>query len=300
MSTLFLSDEMLSKILLSKQNKSFETLYEHNISILSCIEIFDHESVKKLCEICFTIIDKEKKRALDIEDEETANALYLVKTYFDLMQSYSLLWRQFHMKKYRQAWDTTQDCNDLLRTLKRFEPKYAHWGFEELETNLGEIEKLYPYNVFSSIEVVSHRQECSICGKSPFDPECNHTPGELYEGEIAHFIIKDGQPVGSALVRNPADKRCVIEAVGNKPLLNEETTKGLVLLAENIPSPFLRIRVLKRKRKIPIKKFKSMRKNEKCPCLSGKTFGECCSRKKWVKVPHRHIQIGERFQFGAK
>ena len=215
-----------------------------------------------------------------------------------MLLHYSALWDAMRDKKYQETWFYIQDCNDILRLLKNFEHDYNNYNLIEIEYNLFEIEKLFPFTFFNSAEMICGKSTCSICRRDTSNPECIHIPGELYWGKMAQQEMGDIKFNGIAILRNPKDKRCAITTVDGKEKLSEDNTKGLLLLATKISSPYYKIRIIETKQKEPIFKFKDLKKDDPCPCQSGKKFYQCCSRKKRIGIPHMKIFFDDEFKIG--
>lgn len=158
-----------------------------------------------------------------------------------------------------------------------------------LESQLLELEKTYPYNVFLSIGAIVGKFECSICGNDIDSFQCAHRKGQLYGGEMAIAVAKDIKNLDHiALVDQPADKRCVISYKDSSDhfklvrLLSKLINKRIFLISD------FGILVFST-RSVPNPKIKSIGRNDDCFCGSGLKFKRCCN---YIPIEeHPHVDI---------
>lgn len=156
------------------------------------------------------------------------------------------------------------------------------------------IEQLYPYSLFCSIGAKNCTVRCSICGRSPFDPECNHISGELYWGEMAHRIIENiGELNHIALTPNPDDKRCVLCVECDKNKIMEGPFRDIHSFISYSGRPFRSFMLEKSEKIVSRDNFKNTLDIDLCPCGSGLPFKECCRNKEFITVPHYEIIFDE-------
>lgn len=229
----------------------------------------------------------ERRSALCEDDpNELVDDYFLLDRTLGVLSDYSRYWDVLLQAQFSESWTVIQDVQDALRTVLRFAlvPNVALLRF--VERQCGELEQIYPYNLFASVEVVHDSLECSICGKDMKGPDCPHIPGELYRGCVANGIVRDIREVQAvALVENPRDKRCVISYRDDSDhfkLVNYLRS----LLIEDRLDPFRLRSVEKRMLEIPAHTFKAVGRNGPCPCGSGLKFKKCCLPKGHVERPH--------------
>ncbi|MFD2670307.1 YecA family protein [Marinicrinis sediminis] len=240
-------------------------------------------------EICQII----RINAVNMNDERTANTSFLLKKYFSVFKYYSRYWQLLLQKKYKDSWITLQDTIGTVSTIYRFLDKQNECFFECFLNHLYELEKLYPYNVFASIEAVVREKRCSICNKSMLDTDCLHIPGEIYWGEMAVGVIKDAELQAVALVKNPANKRCVME-LADDTRSEEEKFMVLDYFIANNKDP-LRIFSLNQYEKLIYNDgYDKAGRNDPCICGSGRKFKKCCGQYKYEKGIHNHFRLGNR------
>lgn len=225
---------------------------------------------------------KQTERTLE---EELHNDFYVLDRYTDFLSAYADLWNNILSQKFSSSWTSLQDALDLLRLLKRF----SQIDIEFFETQLIELEKIYPYNVFFSIGVTVERFDCNICGVDIDTEECPHMRGHLYGGVMAHAIARKIVEVDHvAMVAHPEDKRCVVQYDDTG-----EQFKLVRYLSELIASGKLQVSgfgLLKfSKRRRPNPEYRKIGRNEPCFCGSGKKFKKCCVSMEYVEGDHVDI-----------
>lgn len=229
------------------------------VEALEYINTREFTECKKVTEQGINIANEIKAKAIKLEDENTANAAFTVKSYFEFLLSLSNLWNNLYSGQYKNSWTSLQDCFGILTVLRKFTENYDRFKLNFFESQLSELEKLYPYKVFNSIEAIVKLEECSICGKPTSDLDCNHIRGNLYWGEMAYSIIKDATLLATALVENPLDKRCVIESVNGKEM-NFEAVNYFV---KHLPSPLHMFQVEERTLKYKNEIYANVGRNDK-------------------------------------
>jgi hypothetical protein len=158
----------------------------------------------KLCE-------RLKIKAVKKNDEYCANCSFLLKTNFALIFNIAKFWKYCEEYDYNEAWIYLQNALDETRFSLKFLDNNCKDEIIKTFEYLSIIEKLFPYQLFNSTAIEDVEVKCSICNKSPFDPECNHIEGELYWGEpVFNIVTKIGRPNHVLICPNPMDKRCII------------------------------------------------------------------------------------------
>ena len=222
------------------------------------------------------------KNSLTIEDsDDPFNDSFLMARLSDFMKEYVLLWERILEQDYENSWMLLQKSLGCLRIISKFanRPLYPFLGI--FSKQLLSIEKLYPYKLFSSEEIVYDGGDCSICSKGITDDSCPHAPGELYRGEFCRIVNQKIVSVeGFAFVENPANKMNIASDLF-KPAqftlldnLNRDMSRYKI-------SPLYLKEVKYTLQKISPSKEKIPR-NSTCPCGSGKKFKKCCWLKKEV------------------
>ncbi|MBA2841286.1 hypothetical protein HNP87_001835 [Methanococcus maripaludis] len=227
-----------------------------------------------------------KNEAISKNDEEYANIFYLLDIYVDILNSISKLWQLLDNMDYPTSWGQLQNAIDGIKFLKKYILNPDELQINILENYLENLEKYYPYQLFGSPEYIFKKEECSICGRSPYDPECIHITGRLYMGEVAITLHKDLEDItGFSLVKNPKNKRCILKIKDFKKEEVEKTSYNILhTLIMGLKKPLLNFEgpVIK-EGLLPREYFNTYDKNDECPCGSGKKYITCCYRRKYIK-----------------
>lgn len=244
----------------------------------------EYESVKDTFEII-------KTHALTHHDSTLADAQRVFRDYFHLFCNLAKFKQCLMNKSYRQSWDALQDCMNNAIFVGRFTPIAHRLDTPDIIGLLEDYECLYPYSFFFSSEFVISKSHCSICGKSMQSLECPHRRNQLYCGEVAVEVvdeIKEFQAV--CLVKNPENKKCVIEKIDGEPLsfnLLEE------FLDMNLPwlQRFSITTTIERRINPDIIMTD---RNSPCTCGSGIKFKKCCGKDLYYDHIHCVVTPGKR------
>jgi hypothetical protein len=254
------------------------------------LESQNYDKVIQICDISIVECEKIKEKAVTLEKEEIANSMFVVSAYCKVLKYYSRYWQKLLEGKYKDSWVVLQDTIDNLISVTKFTENHGEFGIREFNSHLNELEKLYPYSIFASSEMVIETKECSICGKSVLDIDCIHIPGNLYWGQMAVTICKDIVFQAVALVKHPMDKRCVMEINGDNRT-EKEKFKLLHYFVENNTNPLKLFTVTESDKYYYNEKYDMIKRNEPCPCNSGKKFKKCCGEIKYERGSHFHIKL---------
>jgi len=248
---------------------------------------YTNETISIIENIKNEIIDK--NNALINKSEHILNEYYVFRSYIDFLIEYCKIWKLLKIYKFSESWDILQNTMDILRILKKFTNHKKEKQICFFENQLINLEKLYPYDVFVSIGAMVDYFECSICGQDIDSMDCPHLKGELYNGVMAIAVAKNLVSLDHvALVKHPIDKRCVIQYEDSS-----EHFRIIRYLAELINEkkfkPFY-FGELKFSTKVVINTdYKTIGRNKKCFCGSGKKFKQCCIEKKTIESEHIDI-----------
>lgn len=226
-----------------------------------------------------------KDTAIETHNESLANASFMMSKLFSMYYNYASYWRQLNEKKYKNSWNSLQDTIDNLLLVSRWSSNRFHFHLEKLDMHFKELEKLYPYNIFASSEMVITKTRCSICGKDGLDIDCIHIPGNLYWGEMACTIAENFTFQAVALVKHPIDKRCVME-IQDDNRTDEEKFKLLDYFVSNISNPLMLFKLAEQKRFHKKEVEQKLRRNDRCYCGSGLKFKHCCGKEEYTEGIH--------------
>lgn len=246
--------------------------------------------IKVIVEQSIRICNDIKFQAVKNQNENIANSTYVIGSYFEMISNYARYWKYLQDGKYRESWDILQNCIDCIICVRRFTEDRSRYNLDLWDEHLRMFEKLYPFRVFSSVEMVIKYARCSICGHSITDFDCEHITGNLYWGEIAYSIIEDVELKSIALVNHPLDKRCVMEVQGDDRL-KEEKFQLLHYFLSNNQEPLRMFYINEIPRLYFNEKYLTYKRNDKCPCGSGKKFKKCCGESKYEEGIHYEIVL---------
>ncbi len=260
----------------------FDNLKKKNYDLA----IIDCRNGKEICE-------KLKVEAIKEKDEYSANLSFLLNVYYDLIIAISNFWKLCDNAEYQDAWSFLQDALGTVWTLNRFIENESQLSIDKISNYLSQIEILYPYVNFCSIECIVKKMICSICKRSPYDPECNHIAGDLYWGEMAADVIEKMEGRGLGITKNPVDKRCVIFRDIDKNKLETSPFKLIHFFIKNSKSPLRDFDLLLTERKLSRTIYNGRSEESLCPCGSEKKFKDCCFSKEFILNPHYNVIFKE-------
>ncbi|MCM3743879.1 SEC-C domain-containing protein [Sporosarcina luteola] len=267
------------------------TLLRTNINkIYNELKDSNYDAVIQTCDTSITNCIRIKEKAVKMGYEEIANSMFVISEYCGMMKNYSIYWKTLLEGRYKDSWNVLQDTIDRLINVTKFTKCHSDFAINAFNSHLQELEKLYPYRVFASSEMVRKTEECSICGKSVLDVDCIHIPGNLYWGQMAVSICKDIVFQAVALVKHPMDKRCIIE-ISDDNRTEKEKFNLLNYFVENNTNPLLLFSVIDIDKYYYNEKYDNVKRNDLCPCDSGTKFKYCCGASKYEKGTHYHIKL---------
>lgn len=232
--------------------------------------------------------------SLQHETDAVLNDCFYCSALLDVLISYAEYWNNISQKASIKSWSVLQDIQDGLRVLKKFTNADETFLCKFFQNQCENLEKLYPYRIFSSIEAVYGEIECSICGKNMDSFNCSHRAGELYRGKIAYGTVKEIKSFcGAALVLNPKDKRCVVSYSEQSSAFSRVLYLANLILERRL-NPFKFLEARPRKIEISRKELVKVGRNDGCPCGSGKKYKKCCLGKALVTKNHIDIVGAEK------
>jgi hypothetical protein len=270
-------------------------------TLLSIYEAFyylqsgDLAGRQRACEEAKELIASFEAMAELSEDEELANACFILHTLVEFTGSYEKYWQSLRNQRYKASWELLQDSMHYVCVAGRFIKNKQIFHLEDIYNHLVCLEKLYPYKVFISSELLKIKERCSICQRDLKDPCCEHIPGELYFGKMATAIIEKADLVGVSLVENPADKRLVPE-VKDEQRPEQERFYGVHVYVEKAIKPFHTFEIFEFPVVSEVQRNLTGR-NDLCPCNSGRKYKNCCQEKQKNEVIHLHLELRQILNF---
>jgi hypothetical protein len=262
----------------------FNSFKPQTKSLLSAFDQFHFTDGQKAVSDLKAQLQKERESPAFTE-ESYLNDLYVLDRYVDFLGRYGRLWEEICGEKFSDSWSLLQDALGLLRILKKF----SNIPMSFFEVQLTELEKMYPYELFFSIGMVVEGLECSICGFDVDSDQCMHIRGELYSGKMASAIVQKVVQIDhAALVKNPENKRCVVEYEDTGHQFNViRYLSNLIISRHCAISDCWHLDHSKRRVRNP--DYQKRGRNEPCYCDSGKKFKQCCISKEYVEQDHVDI-----------
>ena len=101
-----------------------------------------------------------------------------------------------------------QDLNDTILKFGCILPEKNNQVIVSCPIYLGKIPFIggIPFNdLGTSIAFSYEKATCSICKRDMLDEECDHVPGETYNGEKCIMTVDDYKPIHLALVKRPKE-----------------------------------------------------------------------------------------------
>lgn len=227
-----------------------------------------------------------KFEAVALGNENLAKELWCLESTFYIANAYLGAFKSLKDKKHFDSWRLLEIAEINLCSLRK------HLDFEDnkyqlkfYEKMVYQFQKLFPYEYFMSREAVIKKSKCSICGETiRIRNFCGHKRGEIYGGEICLHMVEDIDLKALAIVKNPFDKYTVLF-----PQDLEYNYINLDNLLENLSGPFNNwyLTIEKEKRV----EFSKTKRNDLCPCNSGKKYKKCCRDTSNELFDHYKIKI---------
>jgi hypothetical protein len=275
---------MTNQLRTDQASKLFQGLKLKAKSVLPAFYDHDFLSGQQTIAEMHRIVAKEQEATTEA-DEAYLNDLYVLDKYVCFLATYGELWQKIINQEFADSWCSLQDALGLLRLLKRFSTIDINF----FESQLTELEQVYPYNVFFSSGMVVAGLECSLCGFDIDSDECLHLRGQLYRGRMATAVVQKILRLDHVgLVTHPADKRCVMKYEDTA-----EQFKVIRHLSNLIISKRCHISdlwsVRFSNRRLPNPEYRKLGRNERCFCGSGAKFKKCCMANEYVEEEHVDI-----------
>lgn len=233
-------------------------------------------------------IEIEKKKFVAEQLQEEAKKCWIYQAILEIHLSFNEAYTLIKSGDYYQAWCKLERAEITFQTLKRhFTYSTNIYRLMFLEKAIKNLQAIYPYRIFSSIELIELEKKCNICEQIvTIRKPCGHRVGEIYNGEHCIRIVTKSKIVGLALVENPVNKYSVMFTKDPKTdeqvdQYNYETIDYLFRL---IKSPYEEWDLEIQNKLFPHSQFKSYGRNDRCPCGSGEKYKKCCGLLNGVKI----------------
>jgi hypothetical protein len=236
-----------------------------------------------------------KRLAAEAGDEVEATLLWQCETIALVQSQFVAAFTDLKQGKYYEAWCIFERCEiDLSNLLEHYsiEESDLHWiGY--IQEMTARWQKIFPYKVFFSPEIVKNKIVCSVCGSRVTPRQrCVHRKGQVYGGSMCYHIVEDAEFLSISIVDKPVQKYSVAlhaEENGQKRELYRYSEVKFVV--DRLESPFHGWASCMTTRLAVRAEVSHLSSSDTCPCVSGKKFGECCWEKETLTVPHLHIDF---------
>ena len=233
-----------------------------------------------------------KADAVANNDEQLANEIWFYETVATIQSDFLhiyLVLKADEYGKYLDAWNILEHIEIAFSNIRNNYPDWMdEFNLPFIETTVFYLQRMFPYRVFMSREMVIKASECSICHKkTSIRNPCPHKTGKLYDGEMCCTSITYGDFISMNIVTKPFDKYCVpiFEGIKYNYYL-------LQRLMDNWNSPYeewhLDIQNVKRT------EYKNVGRNSKCPCGSEKKYKRCCYNTEKELMEHFRLTFNNK------
>ena len=224
-----------------------------------------------------------KLKAVECGDEEKANRCWRELEALELNRLFIQAFNSIKNKKYRDGWNKLEQCEIICKFLIENSPKnfLISTRVNFIKDKVEKWQSIYPYCLFVSPGFKVGYYTCRICEhKIRPRSRCEHKKGKIYNGELCLHVAHDMEILEISIVSKPVQKYSVIH--------DDETLDFSLLkyLFDILEYAFEEWDLNWTKMKFPAERFKSVRKESKCPCKSDNTFENCCINKAEVEIPH--------------
>lgn len=234
---------------------------------------------------------KKKEQAVAERDEQTTNYIWCLQQIYKIQSLYLMAFERLKAGNFEEAWNALDRTDIEISFLEPHFEKYFGCPVG-LKFNIGlilnsvkQFQKLFPYRLFTSREVIIKEEKCSICGKKiSLRHGCNHRIGQLYMGERCCYEVTNMEFLGIAIVSDPFDKYAIIRMEDR-----DYNYEPLEQLMKVIKDPFTLWNV--DELQIVSPNYKKIGRNDICPCGSGKKYKKCCLGTAKVYTTHYRINV---------
>ena len=221
-----------------------------------------------------------KDSAVEKGDEKQANEIWCFQKILKIQEGFILCYHQMKADLFYKAWCTLEQIELAQLFLDRhFQDNENRFALEYIREKTEKLQSLYPYKIFLSTEILELDKVCSICRqKIGLRSGCEHRLGELYQGKNCSHIVTKCKMFDISLVYKPVNKYAVPFMVDGKSgeQVDHYNYSPVRYLIKRLRNPFHNWDVQWCKRRMPHEYFKSVGRNEECPCGSGIKYKKCC------------------------
>lgn len=236
-----------------------------------------------------------KKERVNSNDANGAKEIWALEQIVLIHRDYNSVFNLLKEKKHYDAWQKLETIEITFSFLKRH-VSYGKgtYGLYTIERCVKNLQSIYPYRIFSSIEILEKEKKCTICNQVvSIRKPCGHIVGEIYNGEMCGRIITNFDLLGIALVENPVNKYAV--GFMSDPETNETKDQynyaAIDILMDILKNPYEPWDLEIQNKLLPHSKFSHLGHDDYCPCGSGKKYIDCCLNNDGVRYQHYEFLV---------
>jgi len=231
-----------------------------------------------------------KQKAIARADQDEAKALWCLEQSLKVQELYIEAFKKMKNGQFYRAWCDFEQAEMTLHFLEKHNlTDWSHFHLNFIQEYIEKWQSLFPYKIFMSPEILELEKVCTICRQViSIRKPCGHRVGEIYNGEMCCREVTKMEVPSISFVKNPAQKYSVGFLPDPKTgKIHDHYNYEVVKYAVSaLNSPFDRWDVTKTKRRQPHSRFRSVGRNNPCPCESGKKYKNCCLKQDGVLRPH--------------
>ena len=251
-------------------------------------------NARKSEEVAETLKDL-KVTAVASGDQDLAKYLWCLQSILEIQDNFIKTFSHFKSQKFYDGWCLLERIEISISSLvHHFSEVSNEYQIALINDLVPKYQSLFPYKVFMSPEILELEKICNICQKPiSIRKPCGHRVGEIYNGELCIRVITKSEFLGISTVDSPIQKYSVPFLVDQKTGKSKDHYNYTLVkfLADRLQSPFHPWGVTWTKIRHPHAKFKSVGRNEPCPCESGEKYKKCCLLQKGVLRPHCELSF---------
>ena len=244
-------------------------------------------------QLCKDTLEGLKREAILHGSEATSKDIWCYERLLLLQELYHRAFREIKDGAFYEGWCTFENAKqaaDSLINHFKDETEIFHLAF--IIGAIPKFQSIFPYRLFISPEMVYSGYECSICGSAmSVRNSCEHSIGEIYQGEICYREVTKVDWLGCAIVASPAHKYSVLFNVVEGKHDDQHDYTLIRFLAERLRSPYDGWCFELTKTRHPHTRFTHIGRNDACPCDSDKKYKKCCLPEEGVLRPHYRFQF---------
>ena len=164
-----------------------------------------------------TQLESIKECHIEAENEDRANLMLGLQCVVQSTMSELMMYECLRQENPGDAWDWLVGAQNSVLAAARAHESLASWS-DARHVWLFNIEGvMFPKQTFMSIGGTIDDSECSICKDDLMN--CDHEPGNPYNGRFCNEVIKKMDMAEVSLVDNPRDKRARVTSFEGKDAL---------------------------------------------------------------------------------